>query len=483
MKEHTTQTKAYQAHGTIARKNSSGAEAATLIPPNYGMSFVDRQTHNIKLQRKPCSGCEQENEKNVIQTKLMGQHHPGLQRKLQVGASNDRLEQEADHVADQVMANSNPIGTTSVLPNIQRFSEQSSESVSEAPASVEHVLSNSGRPLEPALQYDMEVRFGYDFSNVRVHTGNDAAQSARDINALAYTLGNDVVFGAGQFTPQSIEGKKLIAHELAHVIQQRDNISTKKIIHRWGLGEIVGGIGGAIIGGLVGGIPGAIVGGIGGASVVGGLTNSGSCSGQLNLPNPRHSSTNKYGYNQRDATILYGLNNAPDLVPATGFTRQNTGFCDYTKRWTDGLGLARLNALGGDCGRYARELVGLTGRTPDSYDTASRPGIGLTQASNLQPGEAFYIRPTGTGALGAIQKDILSPWNDSQTVRKYLTNFHVATVVARDNNTLITSEVNAAFPGHVTPWFAMYDGNQGFYSTYRQEYRRADGTDPGLWRM
>jgi hypothetical protein len=69
----------------------------------------------------------------------------------------------------------------------------------------------------------MESRFGYDFSNVRVHTDATAAESAQAVNSLAYTVGRDVVFGAGQFAPGTGAGRQLIAHELTHVVQQRRN--------------------------------------------------------------------------------------------------------------------------------------------------------------------------------------------------------------------------------------------------------------------
>ena len=90
-----------------------------------------------------------------------------------------------------------------------------------APASVDRVLAGSGRPLDSALQQDMGQRFGHDFSRVRVHSGGAAEQSAQDVNANAYTVGHDMVFGAGRFAPGTHEGRRLIAHELAHVVQQR----------------------------------------------------------------------------------------------------------------------------------------------------------------------------------------------------------------------------------------------------------------------
>jgi hypothetical protein len=85
---------------------------------------------------------------------------------------------------------------------------------------VSDVLRSPGESLDRATQNFMESRFAHDFSGVRVHTDEHAANSARSINALAYTLGSHVVFGANQFAPSTRKGRKLIAHELAHVVQQ-----------------------------------------------------------------------------------------------------------------------------------------------------------------------------------------------------------------------------------------------------------------------
>lgn len=153
----------------------------------------------------------------------------GLQRKLMIGASNDPLEQEADRIADQVMTGPTPSHVNSIPPRIQRFSGHSTGKTELAPASVDRVLASSGRPLEPVLQHEMEHRFGYDFSHVRVHTGAAAEQSARDVNAHAYTVANSIVFGAGQFAPGTQAGRCLVAHELAHVVQQWGSESIAKI--------------------------------------------------------------------------------------------------------------------------------------------------------------------------------------------------------------------------------------------------------------
>jgi hypothetical protein len=99
----------------------------------------------------------------------------------------------------------------------------------EVPPIVREVLSSQGRPLDPQTRAFMEPRFGHDFSRVRVHTDAHAAESARAVNAYAYTVGQDVVFGTGQYVPGTSEGRKLLAHELTHVVQQGANTIRDRI--------------------------------------------------------------------------------------------------------------------------------------------------------------------------------------------------------------------------------------------------------------
>jgi hypothetical protein len=89
------------------------------------------------------------------------------------------------------------------------------------PPIVEEVLDSSGQALDFATREFMEPRFGHDFSRVRVHTDHKASQSAKAVNALAYTVGHNVVFAGGQYAPGKKSGQKLLAHELTHVVQQR----------------------------------------------------------------------------------------------------------------------------------------------------------------------------------------------------------------------------------------------------------------------
>ncbi len=96
-----------------------------------------------------------------------------------------------------------------------------SETANEVPPIVHEVLNSPGQPLDTATRAFMEPRFHHDFSGVRVHADGRAAESAQAVSALAYTVGKNVVFDHGQFNPHSDTGRKLLAHELAHVVQQK----------------------------------------------------------------------------------------------------------------------------------------------------------------------------------------------------------------------------------------------------------------------
>jgi hypothetical protein len=129
-----------------------------------------------------------------------------VQAKLEIGAVNDPLEHEADHVAEQVMR----------MPSVALHA-----SVNASPI-VHEVLRSPGQPLDAATRTFMESHFARDFSRVRIHTDARAAESARVERARAYTVGHDVVFGANLYAPASSSGRELLAHELAHTIQQRN---------------------------------------------------------------------------------------------------------------------------------------------------------------------------------------------------------------------------------------------------------------------
>ncbi|PTR34029.1 uncharacterized protein DUF4157 [Luteibacter sp. OK325] len=169
------------------------------------------------LQRKCACGAHSHGQPECAEC---AKKHGGLQRKLAVGASNDPLEAEADRVADQVMASSMAPGTGVAGPRIQRFSGGGDVSAMAVPDSVDEVLSGPGEPMQAELRSDMESRFGHDFSAVRLHTGESAARSARDVSASAYTAGHHVVLGPGVPSFGASSGRRLLAHELTHVVQQ-----------------------------------------------------------------------------------------------------------------------------------------------------------------------------------------------------------------------------------------------------------------------
>jgi hypothetical protein len=159
-----------------------------------------------------------------------------LQAKLEVGTADDPLEREADRVADRVMRMPDPGSALSVSPTrIQRKCAaceaedkklQAKAGVGgpkvcgDAPACVHETLQSPGQALHPATREFFEARFARDFSGVRVHADGGAAASASSINARAYTVGTQIVFAAGQYRTDRDDGRRLLAHELAHVVQQ-----------------------------------------------------------------------------------------------------------------------------------------------------------------------------------------------------------------------------------------------------------------------
>jgi len=175
----------------------------------------------------------------------------GVQAKLTIGQPNDKYEQEADRVADQVMRMSDAdvtqrVEAGAVQPmRVQRVCPECEEDMAQRQAMVEdeefqakempeqtsqvnsavesriNSLKGSGQPLDLATRSFFEPRFGHDFSSVRVHYDGQAEGVSHSINARAFTLGSDIVFGAGEYAPSSFSGKKLLAHELTHVVQQK----------------------------------------------------------------------------------------------------------------------------------------------------------------------------------------------------------------------------------------------------------------------
>lgn len=195
-----------------ALKDSPKATAAVFSPAGGGL-----------LQRKcACGGnpgasgeCEACRRKRLVG---MGS---GIQTKLSVNKPGDRWEQEAERISEAVISESSL--DLAVSPPVRHLAMRHiglPGQDTRVPSLVNETIRSNGAPLDLHTRSFMEKRFGHDFNQVRIHNDSAAAKSAREVSALAYTVGHNIVFGAGQYTPGSTAGKKLLAHELTHVIQQ-----------------------------------------------------------------------------------------------------------------------------------------------------------------------------------------------------------------------------------------------------------------------
>lgn len=199
-----------------------------------------------KSERTTAPGAKESPEPNPIwQSLALGS--AAIQTKLAISQPGDPYEQEADRIADRVMRKPAPL--ISASPSARRrlsFSPAGSlelqrkcdpceedeklrrgepagnhDAPAPAPPVVHQALNSSSQPIDPATRRFMESSLGQDFKQVRVHTNALAAEAASAIGARAYTVNRDIVFGSGQYAPQSKSGRQLLSHELTHVIQQR----------------------------------------------------------------------------------------------------------------------------------------------------------------------------------------------------------------------------------------------------------------------
>ena len=145
-----------------------------------------------------------------------------IQAKLKVGAVNDPLEHEADRAAAEAVCIPEAgasIGAGRIQPRLRAGAEDHGPERKSSDPSPDS-FRGRGRPLPTPVRGFFEKRFDYSFGDVRVHDGADAAESARSLGARAYTWGREIVFGAGEYLPGAGNGSRLLAHELAHVVQQ-----------------------------------------------------------------------------------------------------------------------------------------------------------------------------------------------------------------------------------------------------------------------
>jgi len=191
-----------------------------------GMKRAQTGSYALLLQRKcgcgsaagltgECTECRSK--------KLLGKPLP---TKIRINEPGDDYEREADRVAEQVMSmpDATVYSKTSLsgeTPLVQRrVSGNDAVGIGTAPSIVQDVLSSPGQPLDGATRAFFQQRFGHDFGQVRIHADDRAARSAQAVNASAYTVGQNIVFGPGRFESGSRAGRQLLAHELTHVVQQ-----------------------------------------------------------------------------------------------------------------------------------------------------------------------------------------------------------------------------------------------------------------------
>ena len=165
-----------------------------------------------------------------------------IQTKLRIGAENDPLEREADAMADRVMCmpetplvqracskcakEEKSIRRKPLAAQITPFIQRKSQVAGKASAVLSRRIQStngSGQRLSDSTKNFMESRFGANFSDVRIHRGKKAASMSNEMNARAFTVGRDIYFNSGQYAPRTSEGKRLLAHELTHVLQQDAN--------------------------------------------------------------------------------------------------------------------------------------------------------------------------------------------------------------------------------------------------------------------
>jgi len=254
------------------------------ISPKRHASTVSPMSHSLHLQQAKV--------RHMLRS-------PTLQPKLTIGKPNDKYEQEADRVADEVIRMPEPrlqrqaeeeeeelIQTKplaeQITPLVQRQMEEEEEEEEEPiqakpagdirlqrqeaepeeeeeePVQAKQAggqtlqtgpgltgrirsLKGGGQPLSKPDRAFFESRFGHDFSQVRVHTGTRAEKTTKQLNARAFTIGRNIVFGAEQYAPRTSNGKKLLAHELTHVIQQKtmpySNSQANKLVQRRGAAQ------------------------------------------------------------------------------------------------------------------------------------------------------------------------------------------------------------------------------------------------------
>ena len=248
----------------IASEQGAMVDSLLSFQRSRGNRFVRQWLATAGIQRSHGGG---QLAHDLTRTVQSGGAEPAAQTRLHVSDPGDRFEQEADRVADEVMRMAEPeisrpgtshrmsisracsqsggkIGRQSMEEDEEKINRQAIEEEeekivqskdaggqkSEVSANIHgqiNALRGGGSPLAESARAFFEPRFDSDFGDVRIHTDSRAAELAKGMNALAFTVGRDVAFGAGRYSPDSSEGRKLLAHELTHVVQQTGPVQRK----------------------------------------------------------------------------------------------------------------------------------------------------------------------------------------------------------------------------------------------------------------
>lgn len=202
-------------------------------PANRNGPAMWGRAEPLRIQRV-CSECEEElrrqpeeeEEDEPIQAKPISSGHSIMQRQEEIEEDKENLQTKSP------TGNHSPLIQRQVEPGED---EEETLQTKEAPGQIPEVAADSeartrslrghGQPLSESVRAFFEPRFGYNFSQVRAHTDAEAAQSARAVNARAFTVGRDIIFGTGEFAPTTQAGKVLLAHELTHVLQQEKGMA------------------------------------------------------------------------------------------------------------------------------------------------------------------------------------------------------------------------------------------------------------------
>ena len=202
------------------READSMADQVMRMPANTSeSSFFKASSLAFSSVQPKCAACEeelqrQEEEPGAITFDKISE--PGIQRKCSECEDEEQLQMKpAFHNLLQRQCSQ-----CEEEEQLQMKGDAGAVSGMSAPTSVNSVISQGGQSIDASTRGFMESRFGYDFSNVRIHNDVQAHRSSSDIHALAYTHRNHIVFSSGQYQPYTASGKRLLAHELSHVVQQ-----------------------------------------------------------------------------------------------------------------------------------------------------------------------------------------------------------------------------------------------------------------------